>query len=315
MFSLKNIIGFDFGTSKFRFYKDGKLISDITPEITIDNHTYKNLIKAGKIADFTGTESLIRQEIKKILPPVWGIFQKGFSALVSVPSDMNHVALRAYRDIMNFAGGKDMYIIPDSVVAAIGLEIDIRNTSNIIIDCGAGKTSITILKNGNIISNDILEEAGNSLDDSIKTHISKKYNLILSSKEIFEIKSQYIDVREANQTDRTVRVGGKDKTTLQIKNISIQSKELSDCIEPDIHYIIKKIARHIENLDEPIKERIEQNGIYLIGGSFKLEGLIERISEKVSVHTKSHSTNIDYMRLGMERILANPIEFRNYMFR
>ncbi|MDU1905316.1 MAG: rod shape-determining protein [Dysgonomonas sp.] len=315
MFSLKNIIGFDLGTSKFRFYKEGKLFSEIVPEITIDNKIHNNLIKGGKIADFYGTENLLNKETRKINPPFLKIFVKAFSGFISVSSDSNEVALRAWRDVMDFVGCKDAYLLPDCYIASAGLDLNIKQSIYTIIDCGAGKTGITTLKNGEIISSDILEEAGNSLDEAIKTHISKNYDLILSSKEIFEIKSQYIDVREANQTDRTIRIGGKDKTTLQIKNISVQSKELSDYIEPDIHYIIKKIARHIENLDDPIKEKIEQNGIYLIGGSFKLKGLIERISEKVPIHTKSHSTNIDYMRLGMERILANPTEFQNYMFR
>lgn len=313
MKELKNTIGFDLGTSKFRFYKEGKQIGEIPAILDPDGKKNEKLVINGKIANFNGTESLLRQEIKKIQKPFLGFLHLPFNSLVSVPSDMNEVALRAFRDSMEHAGSKTCFMLNDCFIAATGLDIDIRNSTSMIVDCGAGKTSITTIKGYEIIKNDILDIAGINLDEAIQTYLSSKYDLIIDLKVAERLKIGYTDFGENQQLDKTVRVTGQVKQTGSIKVIEIQSSEITDCLKNDIELLIERIIRHFENLEDSESENIRMTGVYLIGGGFKLKGIIDLISKKLNVNSKSYELSNDYMKTGFQKIQANPGELLRYM--
>lgn len=313
MKELKNNIGFDLGTSKFRLYKEGKQITEIPTRIEIGNKKHEKIIINGKIADLNGTEALLRQEIKKIQKPFLGFLYPTFTSLVSVPSDMNEVALRAFRDTMEHAGSKTCFMLNDCFIASTGLEIDIKNSTSMIVDSGAGKTSITTTKGFEIIKNDILDIAGLNLDETIQTYLSRKYNLIVDLKVAEKLKIDYADFRENMPIDKIVRVTGQVKLTDNIKDIEIQSSEITACLRNDIYLLVEKILRHFENLEDSESEKVKIMGVYLIGGVFKLNGLIDLIAKKINVNSKSYGFSNDYMKIGFEKIQANPGELLKYM--
>ena len=111
MITLKDCIGLDLGTSKFRFYKKGKPVSEIPSKIIREDKSYGPIMREGKIACFIEAETLVRQELKKINPPVLGIFHKSIKCFISVPSDMNKTALRAFLDLAEHAGSRQTYFI------------------------------------------------------------------------------------------------------------------------------------------------------------------------------------------------------------
>jgi len=312
--SLKDCIGVDFGTSKFRFYKDGSLFSEAKPEIVFDGRLYNNMILEGKIADFTGAESFFRQEIKKIFPPALGIFQQSIKGLVSVPSDSNQVALRTYRDVLEHAGSRDTYLLPDTFIIAAGLDICTINSIYTIVDCGAGKTSITTVKDNEIISNRIIDIAGNNFNECIATYIFRNYSIEITFEEAEKLKIEYADVSDIPIIDKQIRVTGREANTDREKQITIQTKEISDCITDSTDYIIEILIRHLDNLEADIANKIRKDGVYLVGNSFKMKGFIKRVSERVPVAKQSYN-NTDYMRLGMEKILTNPNDIANLLFR
>ncbi len=305
---LKNSIGFDIGTSKLRLFKDGKLLTETPTEIEYEGKIIDRLIDNGKIADFNATEILLRKEIKKNQKPILGFLYPTFTSLVSVPSDMSEVVLRAFRDAMEHAGAKTCFMLNDCFVAAKGLEIDIKNSTSMIVDCGAGKTSITTIRGYKIIKNDILEIAGKNLDYAIQTYLSSKYELLIDVKEAERLKIEYADFRKSGATDRTVRITGKEKKTDTTKDISIQSKEITECLEIDIELLAGRIVRHFENLEDSDSDKIKSEGVHLIGGGFKLKGLIDLISESIKVSTKSYSINRNYMKDGFKKIQSQPNE-------
>ncbi len=313
MKELKNNIGFDLGTSKFRLYKDGKQITEIPARIEIGDEKHEKVIINGKIADFNGTETLLRQEIKKIQKPFLGFLYPTFTSLVSVPSDMSEVALRAFRDAMEHAGAKTCFMLNDCFIASTGLEIDIKNSTSMIVDSGAGKTSITTTKGYEIIKNDILDIAGLNLDEAIQSYLSSKYDLIVDLKVAEKLKIEYADFRENKHIDKTVRITGQVKQSDSVKDIKIQSSEITECLRNDIELLVERIIRHFENLEDSDSEKIKMTGVYLIGGGFKLNGLIDLISKRIIVNSKSYGFSNDYMKTGLEKIQANPGELLKYM--
>jgi rod shape-determining protein MreB len=197
-------------------------------------------------------------------------------------------------------------MLNDCFVAAKGLEIDIKNTSSMIVDCGAGKTSITTIRGYEIVRNDILDISGKNLDEAIQTYLRSKYNLLIDKKEAERLKINSVDFRKSGAIDTTVRVTGKEKKTGITKDVSVQSAEITGCLKKDIELLVEKIIRHFENLEDSDSEKIKSTGVHLIGGGFKLRGLIDLIAEKVNVSNKSYSLNSDYMKTGLEQIQSDP---------
>ncbi|MCG6191542.1 rod shape-determining protein [Maribellus maritimus] len=306
MKQLKNSLGFDIGTSKTRIFKGGKLIVETPTQFEYEGEILQNLIVNGKISDFNATEQFLRQEIKKVQNPLFSLFSPALTTIVSVPSDMNEVALRAFRDSFEHAGVKNCYMLFDCLIAAIGLGIDIKNSTSMIVDFGAGKTSITTTQGYKIIKNNILDISGNSLNETIQTYISRKYNLTISKEEAEKLKIEYVDLRRNGAIEKTVRVTGNEKKSKELKEILIESKELADCLALETDLLVDKILGHFEKLDESDSEKIRTNGIYLIGGGLKLKGLIDKISDKINVSDKSYNLDKKYMNIGFEKVQSNP---------
>lgn len=306
MGQFKNNLGFDLGTKKSRIFKGGKLVVETPTQFEYDGKILQNIIVNGKIADFNATEQFLRQEIHKIQNPTFSFFTPAFTSIVSVPSDTNEVALRSFRDAFEHAGAKTCFMLFDCLIAATGLGIDLKNSTSMIVDFGAGKTSITTTKNYRILQNNILDLSGNDFDEKIQSYLYRKYDLTISKEEAERLKIESVDLRTNSSIDKTLRVKGNKKKTNEFKEVLIQSKELSDCLTMETDLLIDRILRHFEDLDEHESEKIRTDGIYLIGGGFKLRGLIDKISDKINVAAKSYNLEKEYMNIGFQKVQSNP---------
>jgi len=314
---LKDYIGLDLGTSKFRFYKDRELISEVPVKIVTNKASprwvNRIIMKEGKIASFTDVEDIIRQELKKINPPFWGIFQKSIKCFISVPSDMNKTALRAFWDLAEHMGSRQTYLLTDTLIIARALEIDISNSIYTIVDCGAGKTSITTMDGYKILSNKIIDCAGYKFDESIITYIRREYNSDISQEQAEDLKIKYSNISRS-ETDYSIYVKGKDRSTNQYKDIRVQATEISASLANDIGYIKEIILRHIGGLDVSISQQIEKSGIYCVGNSFKMKGFIDYIANDIPVSKKSYRTENNYMEQGIKSLFDGSVDISKYNF-
>gem|GEM_PF-1846789 len=304
---IKNSIGFDIGTTTLRLYKDGKQVVETPTELQDNAKTIRNLLVKGKIARLSETEEMLKKESNKIRKSFLGLWNPPMYALVSIPSDLNEVTLRAYRDTLEQAGAKICYMITDSLVAATGLGLDMSNSTSTIVDFGAGKTSITTLRGLEIIKNDFLELAGNTFDEDIQLYLSSHYDLKIDLKTAEALKIEYADLRKADSAiSKTIGIKGKDKRTNSPKEIALQSEEITDCIRLDVDLITEKIVRHVENLENADLDKVKSNGIYLVGKSIRLRGLTDIMSERIKIANKSYALTTDYMKIGFEKIQTDP---------
>ncbi|TKG93983.1 hypothetical protein EYV94_14605 [Puteibacter caeruleilacunae] len=314
MKEIKKSFGFDLGTSKLRMYEEGRLLTEVPTELEYEGKVLDNLLKGGNIGDFNATEQLLRQQIGKFQKPLLGFLCRPLTVLVSVPCGTHEVAVRSLRDSFEHAGSKMCYMLYDSYIAAIGLGIDMENSTYTIVDCGGGKTSICTLRGYKFLRVDSMEVGGRLMDYDIQSYFVSKYGLVLDRKEAERLKIECADFRKNGAYERMVGVTGKDKKTDSERNISINSREITDCITQSVEIVIERIVRHLAWLDDGTVEQVRSNGIHLIGGSFKMRGFIDRVAEKVNVSRESYSENTEYIGIGLTKIQANPTEVYKYMF-
>jgi rod shape-determining protein MreB len=313
MKEFKNNIAFDLGASNCRIYKGGKQILNFRSEVIINGRTISQIFQNGKIANFQATEFLLQKRIKEIQKPILGFLYPSFTALISVPSEKNEVSLRAFRDALRFVGAKTVYMLSDCFIAASGLGINIPKSTYMIVDSGAGKTSITTATGYKIIKNDMLDICGNSFNEAIKTHISIKHGITVKNETIESIKKRHANMTSSRADNKTIQISGTKKHTDIRKDIKINCIEISECLQLDVELLSNRINRHYENLEEENKKEINKTGIYLIGNGFKLKGLINLIQTKLPVAPKSYKTNEYFLGKGIEKIQNNPEELFDYL--
>ncbi|MDH6305109.1 actin-like ATPase involved in cell morphogenesis [Parabacteroides sp. PF5-5] len=308
---LKNNIAFDLGTSLVRICKNGKLQTE-TPPLLEEKGKIFSIIANGKIASLYGTEQFVKQEIKKIQKPILGFLHPSYTILVSIPAGASEIDLRAYRDVMECAGAKQCFMLQDCFITLTGLEVDIKNSVSMLVDFGAGKTSITTLEGYKILRNNLSDTTGDSIDEAIWLYLRREYNLEIDKTEAEKLKIQYADLSDKT-FEKYIAISGKEKHTDKSKSITILNTEISNCVKKYIDYLVDSIIRHYENLDEDIMQKVKGSGIYLIGRGFKLKGVIEYISKQINISPKSYNPDIYYLGIGLEKIQSNPGELYKYL--
>ena len=106
-------------------------------------------LRDGVIADFTATELMLKNIIKKVCR------QNNVGKpriLVGVPSGITEVEERAVEEAVMQAGAKEVYLIEEPMAAAIGANLDVSEPSgNIIVDIGGGTTEVAVVSLGGIV--------------------------------------------------------------------------------------------------------------------------------------------------------------------
>ena len=121
----------------------------------------------GAIADYRVTGAMLRYFIKK---------RAGFCGL----NRSAHFGPRGYysterRAVMEagLAGAKEVYLVKEPVLAAIGAKISSTTPGNMILNIGGGTTELAVISLGGIVSSESVRIGGNKLDQAIVEYIKK----------------------------------------------------------------------------------------------------------------------------------------------
>ena len=119
-------------------------------------------MKDGVIADFTGTQLMLRNILTKVCQR-YNIRRP--RVVVGVPSGITEVEERAVEEAVLFAGAKEAYLIEEPMAAAIGANMDVAEPSgNIVVDIGGGTTEVAVISLGGIVVSNSIRVAGDELD-------------------------------------------------------------------------------------------------------------------------------------------------------
>ena len=122
-------------------------------------------MKDGVIADFTGTQLMLRNIVTKVCQR-YNIGKP--RVVVGVPSGITEVEERAVEEAVLYAGAREVYLIEEPMAAAIGANMDVAEPSgNIIVDIGGGTTEVAVISLGGIVISNSLRIAGDELNEDI----------------------------------------------------------------------------------------------------------------------------------------------------
>src|SRR5881392_4074913 len=137
-------------------------------------------MKDGVIADFTVTEQMLKQFIKKVHDNK--LFSPSPRIIICVPCGSTQVERRAIRESAIGAGAGQVYLIEEPMAAAIGADLPIADaTGSMVVDIGGGTTEVGVISLGGIVYSASVRVGGDKFDEAIPRSFTISSNEILEA--------------------------------------------------------------------------------------------------------------------------------------
>ncbi len=237
-------------------------------------------IKNGVISDFEALESLISYYLKLVYE-IPSKYPKIFKprVIVGVPSLINQVQKRAVKSIFLNAGAKEVILLEEMVLAAVGIGLPVDSCSGlVIVDVGGGKTEVSVVSMGGVVVGRGIRTAGDDLDNSIVNYVKMKYGILIGQRSAEKIKM------EIGKSFGLVR--GRDLETGLPKTIKLTEEEIREAITMDLSKIVKLVSTVLDETPPELMEDILKRGIVLVGNGGKIKGLAQMIENETKIFTK-----------------------------
>ncbi|MBC8631780.1 Rod shape-determining protein MreB [uncultured Clostridium sp.] len=302
-------IGIDLGTANVFVYVNGKGIVLEEPSVVAIEKRSKNVLavgsearrmigrtpgnivaikplKDGVISDYNITEKMLSYYVNKVVD------KKGFSRffmpriMVCVPSGVTEVEKRAVEEATRQAGARDVYIIEETIAAAIGAGIDIsRADGNMVVDIGGGTVDIAVISLGGAVVSESIKMGGDRFDEYIVSYIRKHHNLLIGDRTAEQIKIN-IGTAYPREEEVTMDVRGRNLITGLPEKISIDSSEVLEALEDGVNQIVSTVRSVLEKTPPELAADISDAGIIMTGGGALLYGLDKKIEEATGIKVK-----------------------------
>lgn len=222
------------------------------------------------IAEYELTEIFLRELMRKVTGPTFFFKPKLF---ITVPYGITSVERRAVQEAGLGAGSRDVYLIPQPLAAAIGIDLPIKTpTGNMIISMGAGTTQAAVISMSGIVSAETSIVAGLEMDEAIIDTVRKKYGLIIGQPTAEQLKLR-IGSALPVEDEKTMEIQGQDQVTNLPRPVSLTTNEIVDAIQQPLEEIVNLTKRVLEKTPPELISDIIDRGVALCGGTSLLKGL------------------------------------------
>lgn len=267
-------------------------------------------MKDGVIADFTGTQLMLKNVLNKVCQR-YNIVKP--RVVVGVPSGITEVEERAVEEAVLYAGAKEVYLIEEPMAAAIGADIDVAEPSgNIIVDIGGGTTEVAVISLGGIVVSNSIRVAGDELDEDIVNYVKKEMNMAIGTTTAEMIKME-IGCALPLMSDITREVKGRDLTTGLPKTMLISSSQVKTAMQESIYKIVDSVKTTLEKTPPELSSDIMVKGIVLAGGGALIKNLDKLISQVTGMPVIVADNALDCVVKGAGRTLDEIEKLRSVL--
>lgn len=320
-------IGIDLGTANTLVYVKGRGIVINEPSVVaVNNKTGKILavgkeaknmigrtpahitairpLKQGVIADFEATEQMLKYFIEQVHKRVFNFLPRPV-VVIGIPTNITEVEKKAVHDAALSAGARRVYLIEQSMAAAIGARLPIQEAvGNMIVDIGGGTTEVAVISLEGIVVSQSLPIAGDKFNQDIILFARDEFNLLLGEKTAEEIKIAIGSAQPLSQ-EREIRMRGRDVLSGLPKEVIVNSEEVRQTLNRSIRKLINSIKEVIEGTPPELVADIMDKGIVLVGGGSLLPGLTNLCSQETQMQVRLEEDPLTTVVRGTGIVLEN----------
>jgi rod shape-determining protein MreB len=296
-------LGIDLGTANSIIFVQGEGIAFVEPTVVaIDMNNYKviavgseakhmigktpeNIIarrpmRNGVIADSRVTEALLKYFLNKALGK--SKFLKP-EIVISVPAGITTVEQRAVIKAATNAGARQVTMLPEPLLAALGAGLPIETSSgNMIVNLGGGTAEIAVLSLDGIVEYDSLRMAGDAINEAIINYMRKKKGILIGEQTAENIKIRIGSAIEV-RNPKSMEVRGRDVGAGLPKAINVDSNDIAYAVKRPLLSIINSIKGVLEKTPPELSADIMDRGMVMSGGTSKLRNLDKLFTKAIGV--------------------------------
>lgn len=233
----------------------------------------------GVITDADITEQMLRHFLHRLR--MSRLVRPRF--VVCVPSGVTAVERRALEDAAIRSGARRVYVLEESMAAAIGAGLPVHEaTANLVVDVGGGTTDVAVISLGGIVNARSVRFGGDEVDEAILAGVREEHDLLLGERTAEEIKltigSAYPLAEELD-----MRVRGRDVQTGLPRVVTLSSTQVRRMIEPAVLQVVDVVKAVLDICPPELAGDVLDNGIVLTGGGAMLRGLDNRLQRELGV--------------------------------
>lgn len=259
-------------------------------------------LRDGVIADYVVTEAMLRYFIEKVagrlrlLKPIISI---------SVPVGVTSVESRAVHDAAIQAGGREAYLIPEPLAAALGAGMPVNTpTGNLVVDVGGGTSEAAVIAMNGIVEYASVRVGGNRIDEAIMSYVKRKYNLMIGEQTAEEVKIAIGSALPLPE-ELTMEVRGRDQVSGLPKTIRVTSGEITEAIAEPLVTIVGVVRNVLEKTPPELASDVIDRGIVMTGGGALLRGFHQLLTKETGVPCYVADNPIACVALGAGKALEN----------
>lgn len=238
-------------------------------------------MRDGVIADIESTEKMMRYFISKIFPKRRFLVRPRMT--IGVPSCITAVEKRAVKESALSAGAREVYVVEESLAAAIGADIPIFDpVGHMVCDIGGGTSEISILSLGGMVVSRAIRLGGDEFDESIVKYVRSVHNLIIGQQTAEKLKIEIGNASPDKEIDK-MEIKGTDSITGLPRRLEMDSIEVREALQDPINVIVEEVKRTLGATPPELAADIVERGIVLTGGGALLKGFSKLLSKETGV--------------------------------
>jgi len=265
-------------------------------------------LRDGVIADIDVAEDMIKHFIRKVHGGRKSAFRFP-EIVICVPSGSTKVERRAIRDAAINARASKVYLIEETMAAAIGADMPVTEPiGSMVVDIGGGTTEVAVLSLRGLAYTTSVRVGGDKMDEAIVSYVRRNHNLLIGESTAERIKKEVgIAKPPADGVGQTIFIKGRDLVNGVPKEIQINQGQIAEALSEPVSTIVEGVRVALENTAPELAADIVDQGIVLTGGGALLTGLDEVLRDETGLPVTVAEDPLTCVALGTGRALEDPM--------
>ncbi len=248
---------------------------------TPGNITAIRPMKDGVIADFTVTEQMLKQFIKRVHDS--RLLQPSPRIIICVPCGSTQVERRAIRESALGAGASQVYLIEEPIAAAIGAGMPVSEpTGSMVLDIGGGTTEVGVISLGGMVYSGSVRVGGDKFDEAIINYIRRNYGMLIGEATAETIKKGIGSAFPGSEV-REMEVKGRNLAEGIPRSFTISSNEILEALTDPLNQIVSAVKSALEQTPPELGADIAEKGMVLTGGGALLRDIDRLLMEETGL--------------------------------
>lgn len=268
-------------------------------------------VVSGVIADFNNLQTMLQIFLEKHAKGKL----RGADFIVAVPTGITKVEKKAFSDMIfrSKLKPKNVLLCDKPIADAVGLGLDVNEPTGImVVDIGADTTEISVISLGGLVLSERLNSGGNKIDESIITHVKRKFNLVIGQKTAQSMKETLGSGIPGNED--TMIIVGRDVVSGLPIEMEMSGSVVYEAIKDNLNNICNSIKRILEKTPPELAKDIIHSGIYITGGSSQIHDLDQLFRQITGISINTCENPEECVVRGLVKIVSDS-KFKHLTFR